>query len=543
MKRIWKKHIGLLIVGSVICILQMITITKAQLIKGEILNEAISQKRDSLFELIIILVAITVISVLLAYTYGYLGSRFTQASIRSLREAFFKSILDRSYTQVKDLPEGEIIAKYTKQISELEKSYFSILTSLANMAMKIIFVLIALIQINVFLAFASFIILLLPIIVPRLFEKRVSKAQKKRVAEAERHISGFASWLKGFEIIKNYGIEKIVINKFNSSNEKLLKCEEKAENIVSAGMGVSFGSSMVAKVCIAAIASLFVLEGKLNAGDFLAIMSLVAVISVPLYWVAKIYQEVIATGPTRESLCTFIWKNIENKKEGDVVLATSTPLKVEYKNVSFEYKKGEPLIEDLSISLKAGGHYLVTGPSGCGKSTAMNLILGYFEPSKGEVLIDGRRVHRIKELYKKITVCRQEAQLFEDTIRNNLTMHDSSISDKDLIEVLNKVGLGRFASKEAMNQIVLEEGGNLSGGEKKRLSLARALIRKAPIMIFDEPLANVDPENVGKIEDLLLSIKNSTVIIISHQFSVDKLNKFNEVIEIERRFTNEAAMV
>ena len=120
MLRVWKKHIGLLLLGGVVCILQMITITKSQLLKGKILNEAISEKQNALFELIILLLIMTVVSIVFSYIYAVFRVRFSQAATKSLRQAFFNSLLQRPYAQYKELPEGEVIAKYTKQINEVE---------------------------------------------------------------------------------------------------------------------------------------------------------------------------------------------------------------------------------------------------------------------------------------------------------------------------------------------------------------------------------------------------------------------------------------
>ena len=120
--------------------------------------------------------------------------------------------------------------------------------------------------------------------------------------------------------------------------------------------------------------------------------------------------------------------------------------------------------------------------------------------------------------------------LFHDTLRNNLTMYQE-VSDNKLFDVLKSVGLDRYANTQALDGIITESGSNFSGGEKKRICLARAMLRDTDVLVFDEPLANLDIATAERIEDLLLSIKNKTILVVSHQFTDEKLCDFDQVID------------
>ena len=128
-----------------------------------------------------------------------------------------------------------------------------------------------------------------------------------------------------------------------------------------------------------------------------------------------------------------------------------------------------------------------------------------------------------------MTVVRQEATLFRDPLRNNLTLYQP-IDDGRLREVLAQVGLSRLAN--ALDEPVAEDGGNFSGGEKKRICLARALLRDTDVLLLDEPLANLDPDTAQRIEDLLLSIRDKTMIVVSHQFTESKLPHCDQVTDL-----------
>lgn len=161
------------------------------------------------------------------------------------------------------------------------------------------------------------------------------------------------------------------------------------------------------------------------------------------------------------------------------------------------------------------------------------MILKYYYPTKGDIEFDGISINDYSNTYDCTTVVRQEAILFNDSLRNNLTMY-RDISDKDLIKVLENLGLKKFATEKALDEIITENGFNLSGGEKKRICLARALLRDTDILIFDEPLANLDDTTAKKIEDILLSIEDKLVIIVSHQFSDEKLQLFDNIIDLQK---------
>lgn len=146
-------------------------------------------------------------------------------------------------------------------------------------------------------------------------------------------------------------------------------------------------------------------------------------------------------------------------------------------------------------------------------------------------MIDGVPIADCGTTYSAITVVRQEAVLFHDTLRNNLTMY-RDVSDGRLIEALKNLGLDRFANLQSLDAVIAENGANLSGGEKKRVCLARALLRNTDVLILDEPLVNLDESTAKKIEDLLLSISERLLLVVSHQFSEEKLCLFDDVIAL-----------
>ncbi len=135
-------------------------------------------------------------------------------------------------------------------------------------------------------------------------------------------------------------------------------------------------------------------------------------------------------------------------------------------------------------------------------------------------------------IYDFITVVRQDSILFNDSLRDNLTMY-AKISDDKLIDMLSRLGLGKLASSDALEMMVSEGGSNLSGGERKRICIARALLRNTDVLILDEPLANLDSITASSIEEEILNIRDRTILVVSHQFSEKNIGMFDRVIEMQ----------
>ena len=180
---------------------------------------------------------------------------------------------------------------------------------------------------------------------------------------------------------------------------------------------------------------------------------------------------------------------------------------------------------NVNLSVYRGEILAILGENGSGKTTFIKLLSGIYDCDEGEILINGANAFCVKGLNERIAVMRQDPVLFNDTLRNNLTMY-RDMGDDELIALLQKLNLSKFASREGLNAIISEGGSNLSGGERKRIALARTLLRKAPITIIDEPLANVDSETAEKIEDILSELSGGIVFVITHHFSDDKKKAF-----------------
>ena len=188
-----------------------------------------------------------------------------------------------------------------------------------------------------------------------------------------------------------------------------------------------------------------------------------------------------------------------------------------------------------SLHFKKGKKYLLLGPSGGGKSTILRLLRKYINPDQGEVLIDDVNLDRIisEEYLSRLANVEQQVFLFEDSLRNNLTLY-KDYPDDEVTAAIEAAGLKDFVLKQpaGLEQLILDNGKNVSGGEKARIAIARGLLRKSDILLLDEAFASLDDEVAKSIEKRLLALEGVTVIQVSHVVFPETIDQYDQVFEI-----------
>ena len=501
-----------------------------QFFKGDVLDYAVAGDMNNTVLYGALLIAFILCEVLFYFVYKRQSAKFVIGCTRNLKQDVFASIFSRSYVSYKEHPQGEYLSKYSNEADTIKDRRFNMLPMFWDILSKIIFVSVALFLLDWRIAIITIALLTTPLYIPKLIEKPLQKAQSETIKAVENALAKATDLLSGFEVIKNYSAEKKIISKFKSVNDTAMdKClQEKQLDAIAQLITtlISYLSYFIVLACSAWL----VWKGDFTAGDFFIAIGMIDQLSYPLISLAGITRQLIAIKPTCQKMNEFL----ENEMPIQAVNTDYSFMeKIQFQNVHFAYDPATPILNGLNLTIEKGKRYLMQGPSGCGKTTAVNLLLRYYDVNSGEILIDDNGIDTFDSTYGFMTVVRQEATLFNDTLRNNLTMYQN-VTDADILSVLDSVGLGKFASEEMLNSIVSEDGSNFSGGEKKRICLARALLRHTDILILDEPLANLDATTAEKIEDLLLSIKDKTLIVVSHQFTQEKIPAFDMVVDFTK---------
>lgn len=517
-------------VGALICIfISNALAVVLQFFKGDLLDHAIAGETETTIKYAVLLISFILGEVLFFFLYKRAGARFVVGSTRMLKHDIFESITRRDYVAYKQRQQGEYISKLTTDADAIKDRRFRMLPMFFDILFKIVFVSVALFLLDWRLALITIVLLTTPLYIPKLIEKRLQRAQSEYLKAVEENLAKVNDWLSGFEIIKNFSIERQIMKRFDEANDLSMDKLLRDTMLGAVSQLITTLISYLSYFIVLVVATWLVLRGDFTAGEFFVAIGMIDQLSYPLISLAEIIRQLVAIKTACGEMERFIAEGspAENGKQ-----LVGVKRGIAYHNVSFAYEGGKPILKSFDFSAEVGRRYLIKGPSGCGKTTAVNLLLRYYDATGGSIEIDGVPITEYGSTYDCMTVVRQEAVLFRDTLRNNLTMF-RDIPDGKLIEMLNELGLSKFASTEALDEIITENGANLSGGEKKRICLARALLRDTDVLILDEPLANLDDATAKKIEDLLLSIKGKLMLVVSHQFTEEKLPRFDGVLTMK----------
>lgn len=205
--------------------------------------------------------------------------------------------------------------------------------------------------------------------------------------------------------------------------------------------------------------------------------------------------------------------------------------KIEVKDLTYGYEPESHVLKDLDVQFDAGKSYAIVGGSGSGKSTLLNLLMGSSSNYQGEICIDGVSIKNIESesLYQLMTSVQQNVFVFNDTIRNNVTMFHE-FSDKEVTLALERSGLSELIEKRGEDFVCGENGANLSGGERQRISIARALLRKSPILLVDEATAALDAATARAVSFSILNLVGMTRIVVTHRLEEAILRRYDKIL-------------
>lgn len=355
-------------------------------------------------------------------------------------------------------------------------------------------------------------------IVTSMMEKKSSANADKMTETQTRLTKEVLATLQGMQVIKSYnlgGENNRALRKSIKDTSKILLDLEKSvapytviQRIV---MGITTvfmvyvslklnlsGELPLAETILMIMASFIIFEGLIGAGSNMAIL--------------RACENAIDSVGFIDSM--------PDMKEGSITESIKNH-DIVFKNVSFSYDD-RPILKNVSAEIKENTMTAIVGPSGSGKTTFCNLIARFWDVNSGEILIGGKNIkdYKIENLMNSISMVFQDVYLFEDTIENNIKFGKQNASHEEVVQAAKKARCHEFieALPEGYNTIIGEGGASLSGGEKQRISIARAMLKDAPIIIFDEATANIDPENEDKLKDAIESLtENKTVIMIAHR--------------------------
>ena len=485
---------------------------------------------SELYRLVAVYAGILIVSMVCVYVQAIVLQRVGQKIISGMREDLFTHIESLSHEQMNATPVGKLVTRVTNDTNAISLMFTSLLVNLVKNLFVIVGVLAAMIALNfeltlMVLCFVPFIVLFTMIF--RKFARRAYRRVKDRTTDINTYLSENLSGIKITQI-------------FNREDEKLRDFTEKSLGLGKAKRDqiLVFGifRPLVYMLYISSVLCLFYLGGKgyLDGASFLGqtlkastIVSFYMYINkffTPIQNLAEQFNWLQSAFASAEKVFTIM--DIEPKLQDapDAMELDTVRGEIEFRDVWFSYIPGEWVLKGVSFHVKPKDTVAFVGATGSGKTTILSLICRNFEFQKGEILIDGIDIRRIKtaSLRRHFGQMLQDVFLFSGTIRSNLLLGLEGVDDGEVMAACRYVNADHFIDRleKGLDEPVRERGNNFSAGQRQLLSFARTILHKPEVMILDEATANIDTETEVLIQDSLEKMMNiGTMLIVAHRLS------------------------
>lgn len=473
-------------------------------------------------------------SVVIAYTvanavYRAVYPRFLQRAMQQYRDYAFSRLTQKSLRSFSKEGTALYVSALTNDCTSIENNYLAATFTLIEFLFCFLGALIMMLYYSPVMLVLAVALSFLPVAVSMTAGNRLTEQEKEISKKNERFVSIVNELLSGFPVIKSFRAETQASRLFSQRNEQAeeaKKNKRRTEQLISL---LANDAGIIAQMGIFLAGAWLAISGKgVTAGVVIVFVQLMNYILNPISQVPLLWSNRKAAIALMEKLSDALSENV--REEGREKLNGFSE-KIEVKDLTYGYEPESHVLKDLDVQFDAGKSYAIVGGSGSGKSTLLNLLMGSNSNYQGEICIDGVSIKNIESesLYQLMTSVQQNVFVFNDTIRNNVTMFHE-FPDKEVTLALERSGLSEFIEKRGEDFVCGENGANLSGGERQRISIARALLRKSPILLVDEATAALDAATARAVSFSILNLVGMTRIVVTHRLEEAILRRYDKIL-------------
>lgn len=484
----------------------------------------------SLYVSVAVYAGVLVFSMASTYLQAVILQRVGQRIISDLREDLFTHIESLSHGQLNDIPVGKLVTRVTNDTNAISMMFTNLFVNLTKNAFVILGILVAMLFLNyeltlMVLCFVPFILLFTVIF------RKFSRRAYRKVKDATTDINTYLSEnLSGIKVTQIFGREDEKMEEFRRKSQTLAKATQ--EQIFVFGVF----RPLVYMLYISSILCLFYLGGMghlnhltflgqtISSGTIVTFYMYISKFFTPIQNLAEQFNWLQSALASSEKVFSIMDIRPQMVDAPDAVELDEVKGDIEFRDVWFSYIPGEWVLQGVSFHVEPRQTVAFVGSTGSGKSTILSLICRNYEFQKGEILIDGIDIRKIKisSLRRHFGQMLQDVFLFSGTIRSNIVLREEKIPDEEIMKVCRYVNADHFINKleHGLDEEVRERGNNFSAGQRQLLSFARTILHKPSVMILDEATANIDTETELLIQDSLEKMRSvGTMLIVAHRLS------------------------
>jgi subfamily B ATP-binding cassette protein MsbA len=480
-----------------------------------------------LFLVIGIILLLFFLKNLFNYLAMYFITFLRNGVLKDLRNALYKKIVNLPISYFSEKRKGDVMARVTTDVLEVQVSFLSILELIVREPLTILFTILVMFLISVKLTL--FVLVFIPI--SGLIISRIGKSLKKKSDRVQKEQGNILSILEetigGLKIVKAFAAESKFSKIFTQATQRFFHFSNSLLNRQNLASPTSeFLGISVIGVLLWYGGKMVLIEGSLDASSFIAYMGLAYNILTPAKAISKASYGVKKGNAAAERILEILEAENPLKDSRNAISISEFKSNIQFKNIDFSYEESK-VIKGIQLKVEKGQTVALVGQSGSGKSTMANLLMRFYDPQNGTVEIDNHDIKTlsISSLRKLMAFVSQDSILFNDTIKNNIALGVDKVDDEAIVEAAKVANAHEFISSlpQGYDTNIGDAGNKLSGGQKQRIAIARAILKNPPIMILDEATSALDTESEKLVQDALEKLmKNRTSLVIAHRLSTIK---------------------
>lgn len=482
-----------------------------------------------------ILLGVYLIHVLAQLIQSLLAAKVSQNVGKQLRCDLFEKIDTLPIPYLDTHSNGDIMSRMTNDAENVATTISQSLGSLLSGVLSITGTVILMFSYCWQLTLITMVSVILTVFVTKEMSKIMRTVYRKKAFMLGRLNGHGEEMITGYRSIVSFHKQEEVAKEFDEISDELKKVGMKAE-ILGGAMGPIMNSiSNISFVIVAAFGGYFAYTGLITIGTVSAFIIYAKQFSRPINEIAQLYQTVQTAIAGAERIFALLEEPKEDDR-GETILENFQG-KISFEGINFSYESGKQVLYDFNLEIEPGQKIALVGATGSGKTTIVNLLMRFYQPQQGKIIIDGVNISDMKkkELRRQMAIVLQDTVLFSDTIKNNLKYGNASATEKEMEEAIKVSNLSSFIESlpKKLNTHLNQAGAAWSQGQRQLLSIARAILADPKILILDEATSSVDTRTEKKIQDAMVKLmKNRTSVIIAHRLST--IRDADKIIVMEK---------
>ena len=479
---------------------------------------------DAIWRIIILLVGLYMLSAIFRYIQTWIMTQVTQTVTFRMRQQLSEKINRLPLSYFDKQTYGEVLSRITNDVDTISQTLNQSLSQIITSTVTVLGILVMMFSISWQMSLVALLVLPLAGGVITLIAKSSQKQflrQQTQLGELNGHIEEMYG---GHQVMRVFNGQKKSIAKFSKINNRLQDSAWKAQFFSGLIHPIMNFIGNIGYVAMAILGGWLAINGRLKIGDIQAFIQYVDQFNQPLVQVANIANILQSTAAAAERVFEFLDEPEEAVESNNLVKLSSVKGEVEFDNVVFGYKTDQTIIKGLSAHIKPGQRVAIVGPTGAGKTTLVNLLMRFYEINNGSIKIDGVDIRKMKrsDVRQMFGMVLQDTWLFNGTIRQNLMYGNPKATEEEMVKTAKEAHVDHFVRSlpGGYDMVLGEEAANISQGEKQLLTISRAMLEKAPMLILDEATSSVDTRTEVLIQKAMEKLmQGKTSFVIAHRLS------------------------